>query len=165
LPSQPPVIPQLAAPSFLQLPVGSEPLAATGAHVPSDVFVAHDMHVPPQLVRQHTPWAQKPVAHSEPSLQVAPGDLSPHEPPTHTAGATQSPSAVHVALHAAAPHLYGAHDAEPGVTHVPAPSHVDAGVNVVVPAGQLASLHGAPCGYFWQAPFSHMPLVPHVDDV
>jgi hypothetical protein len=50
------------------------------------------------------------------------------------------------------------------VTHVPAPSQLEAGVNVVVPAGQLAAPHGAPCGYFWQAPFSHMPFVPQVVD-
>jgi hypothetical protein len=30
------------------------------------------------------------------------------------------------------------------VTHAPAPSHADAGVNVIVFAGQLADPHGVP---------------------
>jgi hypothetical protein len=54
---------------------------------------------------------------------------------------------VHVALHAAAPHLYGAHEVEAGITHVPAPSQVEAGMKVLEPAEQLASAQGAPCGY------------------
>jgi hypothetical protein len=29
-------------------------------------------------------------------------------------------------------------------------------------AGQVAPAHGVPCGYFWQAPASHMPFVPQV---
>jgi hypothetical protein len=45
---------------------------------------------------------------------------------------------------------------------VPAPSHADAGVNAVEPAGQVASPQGAPWAYFWQAPASHIPFVPHV---
>jgi hypothetical protein len=105
LPSQAPVFPQLAAPSFVHVPVGSAPPATTGAQVPRADDDAQDMHVPAQGVRQQTPWAQKPVAHSEPSPQVAPGDLSPHEPATHTDGEAQSASALHVALHAAVPHL------------------------------------------------------------
>jgi hypothetical protein len=105
LPSQTPVVAQLAAPMSLQVPVGSKPPAETGEHVPGAELSAHDMQVPAHEVRQQTPCAQKPVAHSDPSPHVAPGDLRPHEPPTHNEGATQSASAVHVALHAAAPHL------------------------------------------------------------
>ena len=48
------------------------------------------------------------------------------------------------------------------MTQVPVPSHVEVGVKVVMPAGQVASAQGAPDGYFWQAPASHMPFVPHV---
>src|SRR6185436_2765409 len=70
---------------------------------------------------------------------------------------------VQVALQAEVPHLYGAHEVEAGVTQVPAPSHVDAGVEVVVPAGHCAAAQGAPRGYFWQAPASHMPFVPQVE--
>lgn len=102
---QAPVVPQLAAPVFVHVPVGSEPPAATDTHVPGAVEVAHDMHEAPQAVRQQTPCAQKPAAHSEPSLQAAPGDLSPHEPLTQIEGEAQSASAVQVALQAATPHL------------------------------------------------------------
>jgi len=35
-----------------------------------------------------------------------------------------------------------------GVTQVPAPSHADWRVSVVVPAGQLASAQGVPTPYF-----------------
>jgi hypothetical protein len=49
------------------------------------------------------------------------------------------------------------------VTQVPAPSHADAGVNVVEPPGHVASPQDSPWGYFWQAPASHMPFVPHVE--
>ena len=88
--------------------------------------------------------------------------MSPHEPPAQTDGATQSASAVHVALQAATPHWKGAHDAERGVTQVPAPSHEEAGVKVAEPAGHFAAPHGVPAANRWQAPASHMPFVPHV---
>lgn len=102
-PSQTPVVPQLAAPASLQVPVGSAPPEVTGEQVPGDDALAQDMHAPAQAVRQQTPWAQKPVAQSEPSLQVAPGDLSPHDPATQTEGDAQSASAVQVALQDALP--------------------------------------------------------------
>jgi hypothetical protein len=166
-PSQNPVVPQLAAPAFAHVPVGSAPPPGTGAHVPAVAASAHDRHVPVQAVLQHTPCAHVPDAHSAPSAHAAPGDLRPHEPFVHTAGATQSASAVHVALHAEPPQRKGKHEDAVGVTHVPAPSHVEPGVNVVpgIVVGQLASAHGTPCAYFWQAPASHMPFVPQVDIV
>jgi hypothetical protein len=49
------------------------------------------------------------------------------------------------------------------VTHVPAPSHAEAGVKVVAPAGHFASAQGVPAGYRWQAPASHIPFVPQLD--
>jgi hypothetical protein len=121
------------------------------------------MHVPVQGVRQQTPCAHVPLAHSLPSVHGALGALRPHEPLLHTAGATQSPSTEHAAWQVEAPHRYGAHEIAAGVTHAPAPSHVEPGVYVVPPPGQLAPAHGVPCGYLWQAPPSHMPFVPHVD--
>jgi hypothetical protein len=105
LPSQTPVVPQLVAPASVHVPVGSVPPEGTGAHVPSVPESAHDVHVPAHAVRQQTPWAHWPSTHSAPSPQAAPGGLSPHEPFTHVAGEAQSASAVHVALHAAVPHL------------------------------------------------------------
>jgi hypothetical protein len=128
----------------LQVPVGSAAPEATGAHVPSAEASAQDMQLPMQAVRQQTPCEQKPVAHSVPSPQVAPGDLRPHDPPAHTDGAWQSASALHVPLHAATPHLYGAHEVDVGFTQVPAPSQAEPGVNVVEPAGQEASAQGVP---------------------
>jgi hypothetical protein len=103
-PSQAPVVPQLVAPASLHVPVGSAPPAATGVHVPGAVATAHDMQVPAQAVRQHTPCAQMPVAHSVPSLHTPPGGLRPHEPLLHTDGETQSASAAHVALQTDPPH-------------------------------------------------------------
>jgi hypothetical protein len=126
------------------------------------VGTAHDWQVPVHAVRQQTPCAQKPVAHSVLSLHAAPGDLSPQEPLAHTEGETQSASDLHVALQAESPHWNGAQEVAAGVTHLPAPSHAEAPVNVVPVAGQVAPAQGVPCGYFWQAPASHMPFVPQL---
>jgi hypothetical protein len=49
-----------------------------------------------------------------------------------------------------------------GVTHVPAPSQVEAPVDMVVLAGQTGSWQEVPARYFWQAPASHFPLVPQL---
>ena len=155
-------MPQLVAPWSLHVPLGSAPPRSTGEQVPGDVATAHDWHVPVHVVRQQAPCAQMPVAHSVPSLHAAPGDLSPQEPLAHTEGETQSASDLHVALQAESPHWKGAHEVAAGVTQAPAPSHAEAPVYVVPLAGQVAPAHGVPCGYFWQAPASHMPLVPQL---
>jgi hypothetical protein len=148
LPSQKPVVSQLAAPAFVHAPVGSAPPLATGAHVPPVAASAHDRHVPVQAVRQQTPCAQNPVAHSAPAAQAAPGDLSPHDPSVQTAGAAQSASAAHVALHAETPQRKGKQEVAGGVTQAPAPSHVARGVDVVPEAGQLGSPQEIPSVYF-----------------
>ena len=77
-------------------------------------------------------------------------------------GVAQSASAVQVDLQATTPHLNGKQELGGGVTHAPAPSQVDAGVSVIVLAGQLAAAQGVPCAYCWQAPAAHLPLVPQV---
>jgi hypothetical protein len=164
LPSQKPVVSQLPAPVFMQLFVGSAPPLGTGVQVPDVVDRAQDKHVPVQVVRQQTPCAQKPLPHSVPSAQVAPGDLRPHDPPVHTAGGSQSASAAQLALHAEAPQRNGKHELAAGVTQAPAPSHVEPGVKVVPAAGQLASPHGVPCANLWQAPAAHMPFVAQLDE-
>jgi hypothetical protein len=128
LPSQNPVVSQVAGPAFWQVLVGSGSPLATGAHVPGVAASAHDRHVPVQAVRQQTPCAQKPEAHSAPSAQVAPGDFRPHDPFVHTAGVAQSASAAHVALQTWAPHRKGKHDVAGGVTQRPAPSQLAPGV-------------------------------------
>jgi hypothetical protein len=126
------------------IPAGSAAPAGTGVHVPAVAARAHERQAPVQAVRQQTPCAQTPLAQARPSSHAAPGGLRPHEPFTQKAPAAQSPSAMHVALHASAPHVKGAHDAGAGVTQVPAPSQDALAVKVVVPAGQLASAQGVP---------------------
>jgi hypothetical protein len=163
LPSQKPVVSQLAAPAFEQVFVGSGPPLGTGVQVPAVAERAQERHVPVHAVLQQTPCAQKPLAHSAPSAQVAPGDLRPHEPlPLQTAGASQSASAAQLALQAEAPQRNGKHELAVGVTQAPAPSQVEPGVKVVLFAGQVASPQGVPCANFWQAPAAHIPFVPHV---
>jgi hypothetical protein len=80
----------------------------------------------------------------------------------HTAGAAQSALEVQAFRQTLVPHWYGKQDMVAGVLQVPAPSHVDAPVDVVVPDGQTGSLHELPEAYFWQAPASHLPLVPQL---
>jgi hypothetical protein len=116
-----------------------------------------------QGVLQQTPWAQKAELHSTPVAQARPLALSPHDPLVQTAGDAQSASAVQVPLHTAAPHWNGKQELVAGVTHRPAPSQVEVGVNWVVAVGQVDALQAVPLTYFWQAPApSHLLLVPQV---
>jgi hypothetical protein len=105
LPSQEPVVPQVAAACATHWLAGSVPPAGTGVQLPALPASAHDMQVDPQAVAQQTPCAQIPVLHSVPPAQAAPVDFSPHDPPVQMAGATQSAFEVHVALQAAAPQV------------------------------------------------------------
>jgi hypothetical protein len=162
LPSQKPVVPQVAAPCAAHWLAGSAAPTVTGAQVPALPVSAHDMHVDPQAVAQQTPCAQIPVLHSVPPAQAAPVDFRPHDPPVHTAGGAQSAVEVHVALQAAAPQVKGAHDVAAGLTQVPAPSQVAPAVEVVPPVGQVAAPHDVPWAYFWQDPAAHLPLVPQL---
>jgi hypothetical protein len=114
--------------------------------VPALPGSAHDMHEPVQAVRQQIPRTQMPLPHSLASPQTAPSGFRPHDPLAHTPGGAQSASSAHVDLHADAPQRNGKHDVAAGVEHVPAPSHDAVGVNVVVFAGQVESLHGVPWG-------------------
>ena len=65
-------------------------------------------------------------------------------PLTHVAGGLHWASAVHDALHAPVPHLYGKQSVMAGVTHAPAPLHVDSAVNWSVVVGHVAPRHGVP---------------------
>ena len=105
MPSQNPVVPQLAAAWATHWWAGSVPPAATGAHVPALAVSAHDVHDAPHAVAQQIPCAQIPVLHSVPPAQAAPVDFSPHDPSRQTAGATQSAFDTHVALQAAGPQV------------------------------------------------------------
>jgi hypothetical protein len=105
LPSQNPVVPQVAAAWPTHWFAGSVPPAATGVQVPALPASAQDMQLDPHAVAQQTPCAQIPVLHSVPPAQVAPVDFSPHEPPLQTLPGAQSAFEVHVALQAAAPQV------------------------------------------------------------
>jgi hypothetical protein len=148
LPLHAPSVPQLAAPWSTQRPPGSVPPSAMFAQCPSEPESTHERHVPAQASSQQTPCAQKPETHSTPSAHVLPKPLSPHEPFVHTAGAAQSASPVHAALQAPPPHWKGKHELAAGVMQAPLPSHVEPGVNVVVPGRQLDPAQAVPGGYF-----------------
>jgi len=64
---------------------------------------AHDLQVIPlQLLAQHTPCSQKPVAHSLASVHATPFPLSTQTLPLQKAGAMQSAAevvTVHLVLH------------------------------------------------------------------
>jgi hypothetical protein len=45
---------------------------------------------------------------------------------------------------------------------LPAPSQADWAVDVIVPAGHVASLHFVPAAYFWHAPAAQRPFVPQL---
>jgi len=112
-------------------PSGSSP-AGTSRQVPAEPARPHDRQLPEQAVRQQVPCSQKPLEHSAAPVQVAPFGRLPQLPPVQTLGATQSASAVQVPRHVpVVPHLYAPQLAALDVPHVPAPSHVRAGVNVV----------------------------------
>jgi hypothetical protein len=154
LPSQKPVVPQLAAPWSLHVPAGSVPLAATGEQTPAgpDAAAPQDMQVPVQALLQQTPWAQKVLLHSVQPEQTAPLGLSPQDPAMQEAGIAQSPSVAQVALQALVPQANGKQEEDAGTPQVPAPSQVPPGVKVVPLVGQLAFWQEVPGWYFSQAP-------------
>jgi hypothetical protein len=162
LPSQKPVVPQVDAFWAVHCPVGSVPPPAIGVQVPALPCSAQDVHLDAQAVAQQAPCAQMPLPHSVPPPHTAPSGLRPHDPALQEEGAAQSASAVQDDLHTAAPQANGAQELDIGVTQVPAPSQVAAGVNVVPVGGQLAPAQGVPCTYFWQAPAWHLPSVPQL---
>jgi hypothetical protein len=165
LPSQRPSVPQVAEPWLWHVPCGSVAPFATFVHAPIEPARPHDSHEPLQLELQQTPCAQNFDRHSVLSAQVLPRPLRPHDPLMHTAGDAQSASAAQAPLQTEAPHLNGKHELAAGVTHAPLPSHVEAGVNVVVAAGQVEPAQAVPFAYFWHAPAWHLPFVPQVGPV
>jgi hypothetical protein len=148
LPSQKPVVPQLAALCAVHCPVGSVPVGGIGEQAPTLPASAQDIHFEAQAVAQQAPCAQMALVHSVPVAQTAPSGLSPQEPALQEAGGAQSASAVQVDLHAAVPQRKGAHELDIGVMQLPAPSQLDAGVKVVPLAGQLAPAQEVPRTYF-----------------
>ena len=86
----------------MQTWAGSGDPVGTLVQVPSEPASAHDLQAPLQVVAQQIPCAQMPLVHSFAAAHAAPLPLSPHEPAVHTAGATQSASAVQLVAQAAA---------------------------------------------------------------
>jgi hypothetical protein len=157
---QKPVVPHEVAPLSVHWPAGSAAPAGTGLQVPLVAASEQDMQVPAQAVAQQTPWAHWPDRHSVPAWQTAPLGLRPHEPPLQVAGGAQSASLAQVDLQALRPQPNGKQEVAPGTMQVPAPSQVPPAVNVLPGMGQLAPAQAVPCGYFWQAPAWHLPLLP-----
>jgi hypothetical protein len=145
--------------------------AATGAvpfgtlvQVPTLFATVHDWQVPVQALLQQTPCTQLLEAHSVPAAQVRPSGLSVQAPPLQMLGATQSASALQVALHDVPPvsqvRLPGQAAAVAAV-HVPAPSQLRAGVSDA--PLHIAPTHWVVFGHFRQPPFpSQVPSSPQL---
>jgi len=164
LPSHLPSLPQLDAAETPQVPLGSVALTATGEHVPIDAVSVHDTQGPLHTALQQTFCAEhtRPVWHSAEPAHVPPGGLRPHEPlEPHVAFGAQSAFDLHAELQTFVPQPKGKQDFAAGVAHVPAPSHVEPAVKVIVPVGHVEPLQEVPAAYFWQAPATHLPFVPH----
>jgi hypothetical protein len=160
-PSHAPSVPQVDAPLSAHWPSGSAP-AGTSVHVPVVPASPHDRQAPVHAVRQQVPCSQKPLAHSAAVVHEAPLVRLPQLPALQTFGATQSVSAPQVIRQApVAPHLYAPQFVAVEVPHVPAPSQVRAGVNVV--PLQVDAAQVVPIAYWRQAPPpSQVPSVPQV---
>ena len=75
MPSQTPVVPQLAAPMSTQTVSGSAPPAATGVQLPCFPLTAQELQLAQGPLAQQTPSVQKLVRHSPPVAQLAPAGL------------------------------------------------------------------------------------------
>jgi hypothetical protein len=165
LPSQLPSLPHVDGAARPHWPVESDLPAAMGVQVPAEPASAHETQGPSQTALQQTPsFAQtRPVLHWLLAVHEPPGPLRPHEPFMHVALGAHVMMSPQLTLQLPAPlQEYGKHDVDVGVEQWPAPSQVDCAVDVVVPTGQVASLHLVPDAYFWQAPPMQLPFVPQL---
>jgi hypothetical protein len=80
----------------MQTPCGSGKPTLTGPQVPTMPGLEQEVHSPRQASLQHTPSAQKPVAHSESAVQGA--TRLWHAPPAHVP-VVQSLSCAQVVVH------------------------------------------------------------------
>jgi len=95
-PSQEPSRPQLERGCAWHSSSGSVP-AGMGRHSPRAPGSAHDRHAAPQALEQHTPFSQKPLAHSLALAHVAPkADLPLHWLKLQVAPLAQPLMPVHV---------------------------------------------------------------------
>jgi hypothetical protein len=91
---QAPLDPQVSGGSIAQTPWGSGAPAAEGVHWPILPGSLQLTQGPLQATLQQTPSAQKPLSHSVPAWQTAPGAFLPHCPsrqgsPAHWLSAVQ----------------------------------------------------------------------------
>jgi hypothetical protein len=75
VPSQKPLVPQLAAAMSTHMASGSAPPTATGAQLPCFPLTAHELQLAQGPVIQQTPSVQKFVRQSLPAAQLAPAGL------------------------------------------------------------------------------------------
>jgi hypothetical protein len=100
VPSQVPVLPQGGAAAHW--PAGAGVPATIGAQDPAPLTL-QAWQVGQEALPQQTPFVQNPLMHWLPLAQVRPLGFWAQFPAWQVLGATQSPSAVQVVLHAAAP--------------------------------------------------------------
>jgi len=161
-PSHLPFWPQLAWPWSAQNVAGAAVPAATGAHVPVPDRL-HALQGPHEAEPQHTPSTQLPLMHWAPAVHTRPFFLSAQlcapAVPWHVKGATQSPSPVHVVLHAVEPQTYGEQLAGVGVAHEPVPVQFEMGVDIEPEHEGLPQLTLAAASSHAPAPLQ-LPVLP-----
>jgi hypothetical protein len=121
--TQRPLVPQLAAPLSMQVPVGSLEPVGTFAQVPSLPARLHDLQAELQTVAQHTPCAQTPDPHSVATEHGAPGCFFPQLFRVQTFGATQSVEVVHASKQREPLQANGRQARDVGATHWPVVLH------------------------------------------
>jgi hypothetical protein len=156
------LVPQVSGACAAQTSAGSGESFATFAHTPIDPASAQDLHDVLHAVVQHTPCAQMPEPHSEPSEQKAPIGFTPHVRLVQKVPASQFASAVQASKQRLPLQAKGEQAIEGGAEHRPVASQVASGVNT--PAVQLSDAQLVPTRCFRQ-PFapSHLPSVPQVE--
>jgi hypothetical protein len=147
---------------------GSSTPACTAVQVPiAPLGGLQVSQTPLQAVSQHTcstALQVSPAAHIVVVEHMPPFGTSPHEPPTQVAGGVQSLLSVQVLAQARAvpSQRPGAHETVAGLTHVPAPSHFEAGFWVEA-LGQVAAAHWLLAGHLAHWPALQVPIVPQLD--
>jgi hypothetical protein len=138
--------------------------AVIDAHVPlaPPVLAAEQaLHAVVQALLQQNPSMQNPDAHPLAAAQVPPpAFLGVHVPAEQKSALMQSVSAVHVVLHAVAPHISGEQLVVTADGHAPAPLQFAAAV--AMPPVQLATRHDTVAtATAHRPPLAQAPVFPH----
>jgi hypothetical protein len=157
-----PLAPQLAAPSSLQIPLGSVVPAGAGEHLPRALGREQVWQLPAQSLLQQTPSTHFPDWHCSPALQSWPSPRKPQLPPLQVTPAAHWVSATQLVMQAPPSQVDGLHEIGAPSRQVPSPSQVPAGMNRSAPS-QPPSLHRVPVLYLAQPPWPlQNPLCPQV---